>query len=90
MSKIKVEKPTPERLQQLGVEGWSPWECGVETFAWEYSSDETAFVKQGRVQVVTEHGQEVEFGEGDLVHFPKGLKCTWKVIEPIRKVYTFG
>ncbi|MEW6328302.1 MAG: cupin domain-containing protein [Thermodesulfobacteriota bacterium] len=24
-----------------------------------------------------------------MVTFPRGLKCTWTVIEPIRKVYTF-
>jgi hypothetical protein len=90
MSEIKVERATPERLEELGVDGWSPWECGVETFDWEYSSNETAYVKAGHVQVTTEHGQEVEFGEGDIVHFPKGLKCTWKVLKPISKVFTFS
>jgi uncharacterized cupin superfamily protein len=90
MSQIKVEKATPERLAELGVDGWSPWECGVETFDWQYSSNETAYVQAGRVKVVTEHGQEVEFGAGDIVFFPSGLKCTWTVKEPIRKVFTFG
>jgi len=87
---IKVEKATPERLEELGVEGWSPWQCGVETFDWEYADDETAYVKAGRVQVVTGHGQQVEFGAGDIVFFPKGLKCTWKVLKPISKVFTFS
>ncbi len=90
MSSIKVEKPTPARLKELGTESWSSWECGVETFDWQYSDDETAYVHQGRVQVTSEDGQQVEFGAGDLVFFPKGLKCTWRVIEPIRKVFTFG
>lgn len=90
MSKITVEKASPGRLEELGVSGWSTWECGVETFDWEYSSDETAYVQSGQVQVTTEHGQEVEFGEGDIVHFPRGLKCTWRVIKPIRKVFTFS
>ncbi|MFH1130768.1 MAG: cupin domain-containing protein [Pseudomonadota bacterium] len=90
MSEIKVEKATPERLKKLGVDSWSPWGCGVETFDWEYSDDETAYVKEGKVRVLTEYGQEVEFGKGDLVFFPKGLKCTWTVIEPIKKVFTFG
>lgn len=90
MSEIKVERATEARLAELDVSSWSPWECGPETFPWEYSADETAYVKQGKVRVVTEHGQEVEFGAGDLVTFPRGLKCTWTVIETIRKVYTFG
>jgi len=41
------------------------------------------------VNVKTPDG-EVEFGKGDLVTFPEGLKCTWNVIEKIRKVYKFG
>ena len=89
MASIKVEKATPERLKELGVDSWSPWECAPETFEWEYSSNETAYVKEGRVRVRTEDGQEVEFGKGDIVHFPKGVRCTWIVIEHIRKVYTF-
>ncbi|RKX55019.1 MAG: cupin, partial [Thermotoga sp.] len=26
-------------------------------------------------------------GEGDFVTFPKGMKCTWKVLKPIKKKY---
>ena len=37
-----------------------------------------------------EDGEEVEFGKGDLVRFPKGVKCTWDVKEKIRKLYRFG
>lgn len=90
MRLIKVEKATPARLKELKVDTWSPWECGRETFDWEYSSDETAYVQAGQVKVRTEEGQEVEFAEGDIVFFPRGLKCTWTVVEPIRKVYRFG
>lgn len=90
MSEITVQKATPERLEELGTEQWSPWACGVETFDWQYSERETAHVLEGKVKVVTEHGQEVTFGAGDIVVFPEGLRCTWTVIEPIRKVFTFG
>ncbi|MFV9616801.1 MAG: cupin domain-containing protein [Gammaproteobacteria bacterium] len=27
--------------------------------------------------------------EGDMVFFPKGMKCVWKIIEPIEKHYIF-
>ncbi len=90
MSEIKVEKATPERLAELGTDSWSPWSCGVETFDWRYSDRETAHVLEGKVKVVTEHGQEVTFGAGDIVVFPAGLSCTWTVIEPIKKVFSFG
>ncbi|HAG51262.1 MAG TPA: cupin, partial [Deltaproteobacteria bacterium] len=34
--------------------------------------------------------EEVEIKKGDLVTFPKGLKCKWNVIERIRKAYIFN
>lgn len=89
MLKIKVEKPTKEKLDSIGVSKWSPWECEPSTFDWEYDTDESAYVLEGKVKVKTEDGQEVEIKKGDLVHFPKGTKCTWDIIEKIRKVYTF-
>jgi len=44
----------------------------------------------GKVKVNTADGEEVEFGKGDLVTFPQGVKCTWDVKEKIRKVYKLG
>jgi len=80
MGKIKVEKPSEEKLKSLGVDKWSPW---------EYDDKETCYVLEGRVKVKTPN-EEVEFGKGDLVTFPQGLKCTWNVIKKVRKVYKFG
>lgn len=88
MPKIKVEKPTQERLKQLNVDNWSPWECQPSTFDWQYDCNESAYVLEGKVKVKTLE-EEVEIKKGDLVHFPKGLKCTWIVSEKIKKVYTF-
>ncbi len=31
-----------------------------------------------------------EVSKGDLVTFPQGTGCTWKVEEPIRKRYRVG
>lgn len=89
MGRIKIEKPSKEKLDSLGVNKWSPWECQPSTFNWEYDTDESAYVLEGKVLVKTEDGQEVEINKGDLVHFPKGLRCTWNVLEKIRKRYTF-
>ncbi len=88
MRKIEIEQATPDKLEALGVSGWSPWECEPSRFDWEYSADERAYVKTGRVLVHTADGA-VEIKAGDLVLFPKGLQCSWEVIEPIRKVYRF-
>lgn len=35
------------------------------------------------------HNDFVEFGAGDLVEFPKGMKCTWDVSEAVDKHYNF-
>jgi len=85
---IKIEKPTKEELDKLGIDNWSAWSCEPSTFDWEYSSTEVAYVFEGKVKVKTADG-DVEINKGDLVTFPKGLKCTWNVIEKINKVYTF-
>jgi len=90
MAKIKVEKPSKEKLKELGVESWGIWECDSSTFDWQYPADETAYVLEGNVKVKEEGGEEVEFGAGDLVFFPKGLKCVWEVKEKIKKRYIGG
>ena len=90
MDKIKVESnPTPERLAELEVKSWSPWDCEVSEFDWEYSQDESCYFLEGKV-VVEAGGEKVEIKKGDLVFFPRGLKCRWKVLEPVRKVYKLG
>jgi len=93
--KIKVEKITPEKMLELGIPSkpagtgvWSVWECPPKTFDWEYSSTENAYVYEGKVKVKSAL-EEVEIKAGDYVSFPKGLKCTWTVLEKIRKVYSF-
>ncbi len=89
MNEIKITRPSEEELDNLGIDSWSPWECEPSTFDWEYADKETAYVFEGKVKVKTP-SCEVEINKGDLVEFPKGLKCTWTVIEKIRKVYKFG
>ena len=89
MSDVKVRKPSPGELEQLGVDDWDPWEHEPGSFDWEYEDDEIFYVLEGKVKVELPSGQ-VEFGKGDLVKFGKGTSCTWNVIETIRKRYRFG
>lgn len=90
MSKVTVEKPLESKLKDLKVETWGTWECEPSTFPWQYDDRETCYVYEGRVTVNTEDGDIIEIEPGDLVVFPRGLKCTWTVHEKIRKVYRFG
>ena len=87
--RITVEKPTPERLRELGTDSWEVWEKEPSTFPWHYDERETCRLLEGEA-VVEAPGQRVEFGAGDLVVFPAGLDCTWTVKKAIRKRFKFG
>jgi len=87
--KIEVWQPKDSELEQLGMRNWSIWESPITTFPWEYDSTEVCYFLQGRVIVETPDGQKVEIKKGDLVKFPAGLKCVWKVLEAVRKHYNF-
>ncbi len=89
MEKIEIRKPTEEELEKLNVKSWPIWECEPSTFPWEYSEKETCYILEGEVTVKTDD-QEVSFGPGDMVIFPKGLKCTWEVKKHVKKHYNFG
>jgi hypothetical protein len=86
---IRIEKPTPTKLDSLGVTSWPIWEKEVSTFPWHYDEPETCYVLEGKVRVRTDV-ETVEFGTGDLVIFPAGLTCTWEILKPVRKHYRFG
>jgi len=91
MNEIKVEhNPGRERLDELGVFGWPVWTKEVSKFPWSYDSPETCYFLEGDVEVTPEGGESVEVGKGDLVTFPQGMSCTWKIRKDGRKHYTFG
>ena len=89
MDIISITKKTDSELETLGVRSWPIWTCEVSEFPWEYAEKETCLLLEGDVEVNTEE-ETVRFGVGDFVVFPKGLKCTWKVMKPVRKHYNFG
>ena len=90
MSDIKIEKPTKEKLESMGILSWPVWEKEASTFPWSYDAQETCYLLEGRVKVTPERGEPVEFGAGDLVIFPQGMNCTWEISENVRKHYKFG
>lgn len=84
-----IQQPDQGELNQLGVGNWPIWTKEVSEFPWHYDEQETCYLLAGRVTVTTET-ETVTFGAGDLVVFPAGLACTWKIEEPVRKHYKFG
>ena len=83
---ITVRKPTEQELAEFRTK--PTWGCGISEFDWHYDSKETCILTEGEVTVEYEGGS-ASFGAGDLVIFPKGLSCVWKVTKPVQKHYEF-
>lgn len=82
--------PDTARLDDLGVLSWPIWTCEPSEFPWTYDERETCYFLDGRVVVTPDGGDPITMGKGDLVTFPAGLSCTWKVEKAVRKHYSFG
>lgn len=90
MTEITIEhNPAPAKLEVMGVYDWPIWSKEVSTFPWTYDSTETCYFVEGDVTVTPEGGESVRMGQGDLVTFPKGMKCIWEVHSSVEKHYNF-
>ena len=88
---MKKKVPTDEELKKLNISSWGIWSKEQSEFDWSYSDTETCYILEGEVEVTSADGKEtIEFKKGDLVQFPAGLDCVWKVKKPVRKHYNFG
>jgi len=91
MTTITVDhNPAHEKLDKMGVFRWPIWTKEVSEFPWSYDNLETCYFLEGEVIVTPDQGEAVQVGKGDLVTFPSGLFCTWKILKPVRKHYHFG
>lgn len=86
--KIEVKKLSSDEIRDMGIYQWPIWTKEKSTFDWYYDSVEKCLFLEGKVIVKTDT-EEVEINKGDFVVFPKGLKCQWNVIEPVKKHYNF-
>jgi len=83
---IKIKKASEAEKKEMASK--PVWGCGVSEFDWYYDSEETCLLTEGEVTV--SYGEKsVSFGVGDLVVFPQGLSCVWKVVKPVKKHYFF-
>lgn len=89
-TEISVIKPSQSQLQSLGVFSWSIWEKEISEFPWRYDAQETCYFLAGDVIVTPQGGEPVKMGQGDLVTFPEGMSCHWKIISPVKKHYSFA
>jgi uncharacterized cupin superfamily protein len=52
-------KPSPAKLDVLGVYDWPIWKKEVSTFPWTYGDQETCYILKGRF-IVTPDGVQVK------------------------------
>ena len=86
---IEITNLSEVEIVKQEIRSWPIWTCDVSEFDWEYDKQESCLLLEGEVEVKTEF-ETVSFSGGDYVVFPKGLKCLWKVIRPVRKHYSFS
>ncbi len=82
-------KPSPAKLEVMGVDDWPLWKKAPSSFHWHYEQTETCYVLRGRFVVTPDGGAPQTFVRGDLIIFPAGLSCTWEILEPVEKHYRF-
>jgi len=87
--KITIKHLSESEIAEKNILQWPIWSCEISEFDWEYSDQETCLLLEGEVEVSSEF-ETVRFSAGDYVVFPKGLKCRWKVMQPVRKHYSFN
>ncbi|MCD6122656.1 MAG: cupin domain-containing protein [Spirochaetales bacterium] len=85
---IEIKQLSENEKKKMGIDSWSIWEKEISEFDWSYSMEERCYILEGKAVIKTTAG-EVEIKKGDFVIFPKGLECTWKITEPIKKHYNF-
>lgn len=90
MSEIEIiHNPEKSYLSDKGIEDWPIWEKPESSFPWTYEDTETCYFLEGEVIVRPINGEPVAVGKGDLVVFPAGLTCSWEIIKPVRKHFSF-
>jgi uncharacterized protein len=82
--------PSMEKLEQMNVFSWPIWEKEQSDFPYHYDTDETCYIIEGHFVVTPEGCEPVEIRSGELVTFPSGMSCRWKIIRKVRKHYQFS
>jgi uncharacterized cupin superfamily protein len=77
----------PAKLDVLFVDDWPVWTREISEFDWEYARSETCYIVEGEAIVTPEGGEAVKITRGDLVTFPAGMRCRWRITSDIEKHY---
>jgi uncharacterized cupin superfamily protein len=83
-------KPSPAKLDVLGVYDWPVWKKEASQFNWTYQQQETCYILRGKFTVTPEGSEPQHFSRGDLITFPQGMNCVWEIHQDVEKHYNFG
>ncbi|MBD3264037.1 MAG: DUF861 domain-containing protein [Candidatus Omnitrophica bacterium] len=87
---VKITRPKNEEIEKSGIKEWPIWEKEESKFDWYYDEKETCYLLEGEVKIEIPDGEDIRISEGDMVVFPKGLRCVWDIKKKVRKHYNFG
>ena len=86
MEEVLISKPTEAQVKEAST--WPIWTKEISAFDMNYSNTERCLILEGEVRVEVGN-KKFYFKGGDYVVFPKGLKCRWIILKPVRKHYNF-
>lgn len=86
---IVVHNPNEQLLADMGVRSWPIRAKEKSIFPCSYDSEEICYLLEGMVTVTPQDGEPVSIRAGDLVTFPQGMICTWKIHVDVKKHYLF-
>jgi len=87
---IQIVQPTKVMADLHRMDAWPSWDCDPSEFEWKFGMKEVAYVVAGEAEIIPFDGRRsVRIKPGDVVTFPAGMECEWKVKSRFRKHYRF-
>jgi uncharacterized protein len=71
------------------LDGWASsvvWDCTAGSFRWQFGWEETVFILEGSVRVITETGAVLVLTPGDVAYFAQGTSAEWQVDSYVKKI----
>ena len=89
--KIQILSPcSASKIIQHGMKNWPIWECEPSRFSWNYEEKEICLIIEGEAILCTNEGETCHIKSGDLIEFPKGFNCEWRITKTIKKHFRLG
>ncbi len=80
-SRSKTLSVSRDRLSDVML-----WECTAGQFNWHFVRDEVIFALSGKAYIIEADGSERCMAAGDVIFFPAGTSCSFRVDDHFRKV----